>query len=163
MNPLTAIAITTGILSAIWGWVAFTCGLITWVGFLGCTSYFACQGGLKGLLQTLLCNTSGMLWALLLIHGDSLWGAGVMGYVMTGVVATFMCLQAKQQWLSYIPGTFAGCCATFGAAGQWPLILPSLIIGALFGYLMKASGVWLSHKTQKTNPSNTAGDTVDAA
>ncbi|CAJ1922402.1 MULTISPECIES: DUF1097 domain-containing protein [Aeromonas] len=151
MSPLIAIAITTGILSAVWGWIAVAFGLISWVGFLGCTSYFASSGGYKALLQTIFCNTSGMLWALLLIHGDSLWGAGVGGYVMTGVVATLMCVQAKQQWLGYIPGTFAGCCATFGAAGEWRLILPSLIIGALFGYLMKASGLWLSHKTQKAD------------
>ena len=77
-------------------------------------------------------------------------GAGMAGYLMTGVVATLMCVQARQQWLAYIPGTFAGCCATFGAAGEWRLILPSLIIGALFGYLMKASGLWLSQKTLST-------------
>jgi len=117
MSPLIAIAITTGILSAVWGWVAVTLGLISWVGFLGCTSYFASSGGYKALLQ-------------------------------------------KQQWLGYIPGTFAGCCATFGAAGEWRLILPSLVIGALFGYLMKASGLWLSHKTQKTQA--TAGVTDPA-
>ena len=51
-------------------------------------------------------------------------GAGMAGYLMTGVVATLMCVQARQQWLAYIPGTFAGCCATFGAAGEWRLILP---------------------------------------
>ncbi len=84
MSPLIAIAITTGILSAVWGWIAVAFGLISWVGFLGCTSYFASSGGYKALLQTIFCNTSGMLWALLLIHGDSLWGAGVAGYVMTG-------------------------------------------------------------------------------
>ncbi len=148
MSPLLAIAITTGLLSALWGWIAVAAGLITWVGFLGCTSYFASSGGKKGLLQTLLCNTSGMLWALLLIHGEGWWGAGMAGYLMMGVVSTLMCMQAKQQWLGYIPGTFAGCCATFGAAGDWHLILPSLIIGALFGYLMKASGLWLSEKSQ---------------
>ncbi|MFB2902932.1 DUF1097 domain-containing protein, partial [Aeromonas veronii] len=81
MSPLIAIAITTGILSAVWGWIAVAFGLISWVGFLGCTSYFASSGGYKALLQTIFCNTSGMLWALLLIHGDSLWGAGVAGYV----------------------------------------------------------------------------------
>lgn len=107
MSPLIAIAITTGILSAVWGGLAAALGLITWVGFLGCTSYFASSGGYKALLQTLLCNATGMLWALLLIHGESWWGAGMAGYLMTGVVATLMCVQAKQQWLSYIPGTFA--------------------------------------------------------
>ncbi|MFB2863187.1 DUF1097 domain-containing protein [Aeromonas sp. MdU4] len=150
MSPLIAIAITTGILSGIWGWIATVFGLISWIGFLGCTCYFASSGGYKALLQTIFCNTTGMLWGLLLIHGDGWWGAGVAGYVMTAVVATLMCVQAKQQWLSYIPGTFAGCCGTIGAAGDWRLILPSLIIGALFGYLMKASGLWLSQKTLKS-------------
>jgi hypothetical protein len=74
MSPLIAIAITTGILSAVWGGLAAALGLISWVGFLGCTSYFASSGGYKALLQTLLCNTTGMLWALLLIHGETWWG-----------------------------------------------------------------------------------------
>ncbi len=59
MSPLFAIAITTGILSAVWGGLAAALGLISWVGFLGCTSYFASSGGYKALLQTLLCNTTG--------------------------------------------------------------------------------------------------------
>ncbi|MFG0835662.1 DUF1097 domain-containing protein [Aeromonas bivalvium] len=153
MSPLLAIALTTGLLSALWGWLAVALGLLSWVGFLGCTSYFASQGGVRALGQTLLCNASGMLWALLLIHGESWWGAGVAGYLMTGVVATLMCMQARQQWLAYIPGTFAGCCATFGAAGEWRLVLPSLVLGALFGYLMKASGLWLSRRSQRPAPS----------
>ncbi|ONF81830.1 hypothetical protein BXA16_10445 [Salmonella enterica subsp. enterica serovar Typhimurium] len=59
MNILLSIAITTGILSGIWGWVAVSLGLLSWAGFLGCTAYFACpQGGFKGLLIsacTLMC------------------------------------------------------------------------------------------------------------
>ena len=81
MSPLIAIAITTGILSAVWGGLAAALGLISWVGFLGCTSYFASSGGYKALLQTLLCNATGMLWALLLIHGEGWWGAGMAGYL----------------------------------------------------------------------------------
>ena len=38
MNVLVMIAITTGILSGIWGWVAISLGLIGWAGFLGCTA-----------------------------------------------------------------------------------------------------------------------------
>lgn len=33
MNVLVAIAVTTGILSGIWGWVALSLGLISWAGF----------------------------------------------------------------------------------------------------------------------------------
>ncbi|MCQ1922182.1 DUF1097 family protein, partial [Escherichia coli] len=39
MNILLSIAITTGILSGIWGWVAVSLGLLSWAGFLGCTAY----------------------------------------------------------------------------------------------------------------------------
>lgn len=147
MSPLVAIAITTGVLSAAWGWLASVLGLIAWVGFIGCTSYFASEGGIKALGKTLLCNASGMLWALLLIQGGEWWGTGLAGYLMTGLVATLMCIQGRQQWLSYIPGTFAGCCATFGAAEQWPLVLPSLLLGAPLGWLMQTSGLWL-HRRQ---------------
>ena len=58
MNILLSIAITTGILSGIWGWVAVSLGLLSWAGFLGCTAYFACpQGGLKGLLLSFVPGT----------------------------------------------------------------------------------------------------------
>ncbi|MEF1219815.1 DUF1097 domain-containing protein, partial [Photobacterium damselae] len=56
------------------------------------------------------------------------------------------CIQAKKSWLAYIPGTFIGSCATFAAAGDWKLVVPSLVVGAIFGYAMKASGVWLHDK-----------------
>jgi hypothetical protein len=70
MSPLIAIAITTGILSAVWGWVAAALGLISWSASSAAPAT-ASSGGYKALLQTLLCNASGMLWALLLIHGES--------------------------------------------------------------------------------------------
>ena len=54
--------------------------------------------------RQLLCNASGMLWALVLIHGESWWGAGMAGY------------------------------------------------------LMKASGLWLSHKTQKAQATSSVVD-----
>lgn len=72
MNILFAIALTTGILSGIWGWVAVALGLLSWAGFLGCTAYFACpQGGLKGLAISSCTVMSGVAWALVIIHGRS--------------------------------------------------------------------------------------------
>ena len=81
MNILLSIAITTGILSGIWGWVAVSLGLLSWAGFLGCTAYFACpQGGLKGLAisaATLLawCGR----WSLFtVVHWHHIWKFSVM-------------------------------------------------------------------------------------
>ncbi len=54
MSTLFAISLTTGILSGVWGWIAVSLGLLSWAGFLGCTSYFASPTeGIKGLAESL--------------------------------------------------------------------------------------------------------------
>ncbi len=149
MSTLFAISLTTGLLSGIWGWVAISLGLLSWAGFLGCTSYFASPiQGVKGLGVSLATNLAGVAWALVIIHGSQWLGSDILGYMLTALVSFFMCIQAKKSWLSFIPGTFIGACATFAADGQWQLVIPSLLIGGLFGYLMKASGVWLQARSE---------------
>lgn len=152
MNILLSIAITTGILSGIWGWVAVSLGLLSWAGFLGCTAYFACpQGGLKGLAISAATLLSGVVWAMVIIYGSALAPhLEILGYVITGIVAFLMCIQAKQLLLSFVPGTFIGACATFAGQGDWKLVLPSLALGLIFGYAMKNSGLWLATRSTKT-------------
>ncbi|AMF92603.1 DUF1097 domain-containing protein [Vibrio fluvialis] len=152
MSTLFAISLTTGILSGIWGWVAVSLGLLSWAGFLGCTSYFASpKDGLRGLGESLLTNLSGVFWAMVIIEASDYVGIEILGYVITAVVAFFMCIQASKQWLAYIPGTFIGSCATFAASGDWKLVIPSLFLGGLFGYLMKSSGVWLHQRSKQSD------------
>lgn len=157
MNILLSLALTTGILSGLWGWVAVSLGLLSWAGFLGCTAYFACpQGGLKGLAIASATVMSGVVWALIIIHGSALAPhLEILGYVMTGVVAFLMCLQAKQLLLSFVPGTFIGACATFAGQGDWKLVVPSLALGLIFGYAMKNSGLWLAaYQARRQAPEN---------
>lgn len=153
MSVLVAIAITTGILSGVWGWVAVSLGLLSWAGFLGCTTYFASpKEGIKGLGLSIATNMSGVFWAMMIIYLSQLASLEIIGYVVTAVVAFLMCVQAKKSWLSFIPGTFIGSCATFAASGDWKLVVPSLILGAVFGYTMKTSGLWLQQRlAPKTN------------
>ncbi|WP_080755802.1 DUF1097 domain-containing protein [Aeromonas hydrophila] len=150
MSPLIAISITTGIFSMLWASIAEFFDLIGWVGFLGSTSYFASPGGSKALVKTIFCNVSGMLWALLLINISLIWSVDNLYYsLLTGIIALLMCIQARLAFFNYTHGTFTGCCATFALAGEWELILPSIIIGVVFGYIMKTSGLLLSNSTQK--------------
>lgn len=154
MSALVAISVTTAILSAVWGWVAICFGLLAWAGFLGCTSYFAAPyEGTKGLLISLITNLSGVFWALMIMKGGEYISLDIMAYILTGVVTLFMCLQAKQSWLAYIPGTFIGSCATFAANGDWKIVVPSLVLGGLFGYTMKQSGLWLHSRFNKIDES----------
>jgi Protein of unknown function (DUF1097). len=157
MNLLLSLALTTGILSGLWGWVAVSLGLLSWAGFLGCTAYFACpQGGVKGLAIASSTVMSGVVWALIIIHGSALAPhLDILGYVMTGAVAFLMCLQAKQLLLSFVPGTFIGACATFAGQGDWKLVVPSLALGLAFGYAMKNSGLWLAaYSARRQAPEN---------
>jgi len=151
MNILLSIAITTGILSGLWGWVAVSLGLLSWAGFLGCTAYFACpQGGLKGLFISGCTMMSGVVWALIIMKGSALAPhLEIVGYMMTGVVAFLMCIQAKHLLLSFVPGTFIGACATFAGQGDWKMIVPSLLLGLVFGYAMKNSGLWLAARRER--------------
>ncbi len=150
MSTLLAIALTTGILSGIWGWASISLGLLTWAGFLGCTSYFASPNdSIKGLFASMLTNLTGVFWAMVIISGSQYASVELLGYVLTGIVSFVMCIQAKKQWLSYIPGTFIGCCATFAANGQWQIVIPSLIVGGCFGYAMKTTGLWLYNRSKQ--------------
>ncbi len=151
MNILISLALTTGILSGLWGWVAVSLGLLSWAGFLGCTAYFACpQGGLKGLFISLCTLCSGVLWAQVIMYGSALAPhLEILGYVVTGVVAFLMCIQARHVLLSFVPGTFIGACATFANQGEWRIVVPSLLLGLVFGFAMKSSGLWLAARKSR--------------
>ncbi len=93
---------------------------------------------------------SGVIWALVIMKGSALAPhLEMLGYIMTGVVAFLMCIQAKHLLLSFVPGTFIGACATFAGQGDWKLVVPSLALGLLFGYAMKNSGLWLASRRGK--------------
>ncbi|MGF7480484.1 DUF1097 domain-containing protein [Providencia sp. SP181] len=149
MKLLFCLSLTTAILSGLWAWVADLLGLIGWAGFLGCTAYFAYpKDGIKGLGITALTVSSGVVWGLVILHSGSYLQnlPSFIGYFVTGFVAFFMCIQAKKQWLSYIPGTFVGTCTIFAAQGACLITIQSLLIGIVFGFSMKKSGMWLAEK-----------------
>ncbi|MCT8249353.1 DUF1097 domain-containing protein [Proteus faecis] len=151
MRTLYFTALTTGILSAIWAFVANQFDLLSWAGFLGCTAYFAYpKEGIKGLAVTIATIMSGVIWALAIIYGSQIFNdISIFGYAVTGVIAFIMCIQAKSTLLAYIPGTFIGACTIFAAQGDLTQTIPSLIVGVLFGYSMKMSGLWIANKSQR--------------
>lgn len=152
MRTLYFTALTTGILSAIWAFIANQFDLLSWAGFLGCTAYFAYpKEGIKGLAVTMATIMSGVIWALAIIYGSQVFSdISIFGYAVTGVIAFVMCIQAKSALLAYIPGTFIGACTIFAAQGDLSQTIPSLIVGVLFGYSMKMSGLWVANKWPKT-------------
>nr|MDQ6120265.1 DUF1097 domain-containing protein [Klebsiella pneumoniae subsp. pneumoniae] len=106
--------------------MAVALGLLSWAGFLGCTAYFACPQGGERAGHLVLHGDERRGLALVIIHGSALAPqVQILSYMMTGVVAFLMCIQARRTLLSFVPGTFIGACATFAADGDWRLVIPS--------------------------------------
>lgn len=137
MENRCQIAISAGLLAAVWAGVADSFSLVTWIGFLSCSTYFAqTKPGFQGVLMSWATNLSGVFWAWVVISGSGHFESAFVGYLLTGIVTSAMCLQASYHKLSFIPGAFIGCCITFAMGGDIANILPALILGALLGYSM---------------------------
>ena len=131
------IALSAGLLASLWAGFSVQYNLVTWVGFLACSTYFAQHKvGFQGVISTCCSNFSGVFWAWIVIAGSDFFDQQLMSYILTGVVTAAMCLQASYYKLSFIPGAFIGCCTTFAMQGDITNILPALFVGALLGYAM---------------------------
>ncbi|MCL1050801.1 DUF1097 domain-containing protein [Shewanella abyssi] len=144
------IAISAGLLAAVWAGFADVFQLVTWIGFLGCSTFFAqTESGVKGMLMAMTTNVSGVFWGWLIISASSFFVSPIMGYIFTGIATAAMCLQASYQKLAFIPGAFIGCCITFAMGGDVAAILPPLLLGAVLGYSMSLLTTQLISLTQK--------------
>lgn len=144
------IAISAGLLAAVWAGFADVFQLVTWIGFLGCSTFFAqTASGAKGMLMAMTTNLSGVFWGWLIISASSFFVSPLLGYAFTGIATAAMCLQASYQKLAFIPGAFIGCCITFAMGGDIAAILPPLILGAMLGYSMSLFTAQLISLTQK--------------
>ncbi|MCL1115282.1 DUF1097 domain-containing protein [Shewanella basaltis] len=145
------IAISAGLLASVWAGLADVLHLVTWVGFLGCSTFFAqTNTGVKGMLMAMTTNLSGVFWGWLIIAGSSTLGSPIISYALTGIVTAFMCLQASNKNFAFIPGTFIGCCITFALNADLAAIIPPLMIGAVLGYSMSLLTSLLIYFTDKT-------------
>jgi len=149
MKDRYQVAISAGLLATLWCGIADTFHLVTWIGFLSCSTYFAQpKSGFQGVLMTWFTNLSGVFWAWLAISASGFVDTPLLGYLLTGIITSLMCLQASHSKLAFIPGAFIGCCITFAMAGDvLPIMLP-LLLGALLGYAMTQLTAWfVSFKT----------------
>lgn len=146
------LALSTGVLSGVWAWLAEQLGLMSWIGFLGCTTYFAIPvKGFPGLCRAMAANISGASWAAVAIAATSLTGLSY-GAATTAAISFMMCAQAQLRALYFIPGSFIGACALFGSQSEWLSVVLTLCLGGLFGFLMQNSGIWLANRWQRLSP-----------
>ena len=143
MSQIICSAISVGLLSGIWGFISSPLGLLSWVGFVGCTSYYAAGGRKEGLKKSVICNMTGVFWAMMTIMAGNYFGTPAVSAIMTAIFTFVMCAQSKYELLSFIPATFCGSFSTFGAGGDWKVVILSLLCGAALGYFSDIGGIWL--------------------
>ena|SRR3712207_392215 len=136
MSFLVALSLSTGICCGIWALIASfsPAYLITWIGFAGCTSYFASgKHGLEGMKTAFFALMSGVASAFVAVLISSRFPTvGSVAILMTAIISGTMCYQSKLKELWFIPGAFLGCFSTFaylssGANILGPGIIPHLV------------------------------------
>lgn len=146
MSEILISALSVGVLSWLWAVLSGKLALITWVGFIGCTSYYASGSNLK---KSVICNISGVFWAMVVILGAKYIDYPRVPAILTGIFSFAMCYQAKCKKLSFIPGTFMGACSTFGSSGDYKLVIISLLCGSLVGFFSDLAGKYIFLKYVK--------------
>lgn len=143
---LLCLALSTGVLSGVWAWLAEQLVLMSWIGFLGCTTYFAIPSkGLAGLCCGMAANISGASWAAIAIALTTSTGFSYAA-VITGAISFMMCAQSRLRTLCFVPGSFIGACALFGSQSEWLSVVLTLCLGGIFGFLMQSSGIWMANR-----------------
>lgn len=144
MGYLLAIGVSAGIIAGIFSHLVFVAqvlNVLAWVSFVGEACFFAAGGKGQGLLKGLAANFAGVFWAAFIFFLVGVWKSPVSMGVAVCIAVIMMCVQAKFNYLSFIPGAFAGCACLFATAsqdfpsGNWKVVLIDLVLGAVMGYL----------------------------
>lgn len=148
MSPTLALAASIAVLGGLDTYLTATALPIpVWVTFIAWASFFACGGGVPGLVKSVASNWIGIVIASLCLLVISLApGSPVVAAVSVGVGSGLMILAASAGFLGYPPAIvfgFASLVGTTQATGHGvldggithPTLVAgfSMLVGALFG------------------------------
>ena len=153
MDMLTALALSIGVLIAIWTYLAV--GVVTqlsvWAGIVAWGCFFAAGGKIQGFQKTVFANLSGLIYVFIIMQLLGRLGGGTpVLALLVGVIAFLMVVQSKIAALSFIPGAFIGAAVTVGSGAKdsrgYVMLAASLVIGAFLGYLSETLSGALKRK-----------------
>jgi len=157
MNMLLALALSIGVLIAVWTYIALgPASLPVWAGIVAWACFFAAGGKTDGLVKTLASTLSGVFWAFVALTAANAAAPGQLPVLalLVGVVAFAMVLQSRIATLAFIPGAFLGAATTVsvvvGAGGTYPKAIGALVAGAIFAYLSELLAGVLSGAARKS-------------
>jgi len=150
MGYLVAIGLTAGVIAGVFSHLVFIVGVlpvIVWVAFAGEATFFAAGGKNMGLAKGLASNLAGVFWAAIIFFIVGAWASPLAMGLAVFLAVLMMCIQAKIEILSFIPGAFIGAACLFGTAsadfpsGNIVGVVIALVLGAAMGWVAeKAAG-----------------------
>ena len=145
MDMLMALALSIGVLIAIWTYVAvgMVAQLSVWAAIVAWGCFFAADGKAQGFQKTVFSNISGLIYVFIALHVLPMMGGSTAALaILVGVIAFLMVLQSRVAMLSFIPGAFIGAAVTVGSShnstNDYVMTGVSLILGAALGYVSEA-------------------------
>src|SRR6058998_1946085 len=108
MDMLMALAVSIGVLIAVWVKVGAMASLAVPAGIVAWACFFAAGGKITGLQKTIASTLSGVVWVWLAMTLIGAMGMGNIAWIIIGVVAFLLVIQSKVAILSFIPGAFCG-------------------------------------------------------
>ena len=150
MDMLTALALSIGVLIALWVKVGTMASLLVPAGIVAWACFFAAGGKVQGLQKTVAATLSGVVWVWLAMTLIGMMSMGSWGWVIIGVVAFILVLQSKVPALSFIPGAFCGAAVTAWAAPTdlkgYLMVAVALVAGAVLGYVSEMGAGMIAKK-----------------
>jgi len=117
MNMVTALAITVGVVFAVWIKLSQTIGLGFWyVGVFGWAAYMAAGGGVTGLRKAIPSGVLGMALVAAAEMVALVSGRMELEWLLLAAASFIIVLLSRFSIFSFIPAAFAGA-AVIGAGG----------------------------------------------
>lgn len=154
MDTLTALALSSGVIIAIWMYLTLAVipDLSPWVGLAGFGCFFAAGGKTQGFSKAVFASLSGLLYIWVLMQLLPKFGGSTLVYaLLIGVAVFLMVIQSKVPQLSFIPGAFIGAAVTLGDGAGADLnhvlyVGLSLAIGAVLGFASETAAASLAKR-----------------
>tara|TARA_B100000989_G_scaffold61500_1_gene42337 strand:+ start:537 stop:1022 length:486 start_codon:yes stop_codon:yes gene_type:complete len=156
MDKNTAMTISIGVLGGIDVFITATILPVpVWITFTAWASFFACGGGTKGLIQSILCNWTGIVIASLSLLAIQLIDTSPLFAAISVGIGSGVMVQASRMNFTkgFTPAIVWGFSQTVGStAAGFPLLTGDLtnqatciagvamLVGAIFGYVSEIVG-----------------------
>jgi hypothetical protein len=150
MDMLMALALSIGVLIAVWVKVGTMASLAVPAGIVAWALFYAAGGKTQGLQKVIASTLSGVVWVWLAMTLIGAMNMGSLTWIIIGVVAFLLVIQSKLPALSFIPGAFCGAAVTAWTAPADPrgyvMVAVALVAGAVLGYVSEMGAGMIAKK-----------------